>query len=88
MLIITADDYGKNKFITDRILTCSNKKRITSASVMVFMEDSKRAAEFANFNNLEFGLHINLTTPFTSSDNNIKLLETKKRLYHFFLYLN
>jgi predicted glycoside hydrolase/deacetylase ChbG (UPF0249 family) len=84
MLIITADDYGKNKFITDRILTCSNKKRITSASVMVFMEDSKRAAEIANFNNLEFGLHINLTTPFTSSDNNIKLLEHQKKIISFF----
>ena len=64
MLIITADDYGKNSRATDEISRCFEKRRITSASAMVFMEDSKRAASLAGETGLEVGLHLNFTLPF------------------------
>ena len=45
MLIITADDYGKDERTTDNILKCAEERRITSMSAMVFMNDSERAAK-------------------------------------------
>jgi len=68
MLIITADDYGKTVRATDRILECFHGHSLTSASAMVFMEDSKRAALLARGTKLEMGLHLNLTETFTESD--------------------
>ena len=41
-------------------------KRITSASAMVFMEDSERAAALASQTSLEVGLHLNFTMPFSA----------------------
>ncbi len=67
MLIITADDYGKTKHATDSILECFSGKRVTSASAMVFMEDSERAAALAFESNLEVGLHLNFTEPFSAN---------------------
>ena len=68
MIIITADDYGKTRHATDSILQCFSNKRITSASAMVFMEDSERAASLALETDMEMGLHLNFTLPF-SADN-------------------
>ena len=68
MVIITADDYGKNRRATDSIYECFSKKRITSASAMVFMEDSKRAASLAIKSGLELGLHLNFTMPFSAPE--------------------
>jgi chitin disaccharide deacetylase len=65
MLIITADDYGKTAAATDRILDCFRNGRLTSASAMVFMEDSERAATLTREVNIEVGLHLNLTEAFT-----------------------
>jgi len=64
MIIVTADDYGKTKACTDRILACYSHGWITSASAMVFMADSERAAELAKGSSLEVGLHLNFTQPF------------------------
>lgn len=64
MLIINADDYGRNEDTTDRILRCFDKGVITSASAMVFMADSARAADLALQRGMETGLHLNLTLPF------------------------
>ena len=66
MLIITADDYGMTVPATDRILECFRNRRITSASAMVFMADSERAATLARGTDLEIGLHINLDQAFTA----------------------
>ena len=66
MLIITADDYGKTRHATNSILKCFSSKRITSASAMVFMEDSERAASIAFKASLEVGLHLNFTQSFTA----------------------
>jgi predicted glycoside hydrolase/deacetylase ChbG (UPF0249 family) len=68
MLIITADDFGKTRLATDSILRCYSGKAITSASAMVFMDDSARAASLATGAGLEAGLHLNFTLPFSASD--------------------
>jgi predicted glycoside hydrolase/deacetylase ChbG (UPF0249 family) len=65
MLVINADDFGRNRLATDRILICHVEKRITSASAMVFMEDSERAAILAKDWQIDVGLHINFTESFT-----------------------
>jgi predicted glycoside hydrolase/deacetylase ChbG (UPF0249 family) len=80
MLIITADDYGKNKFATDNILNCFANNRITSASAMVFMLDSERAASSASDIGLEIGLHVNFTLPFTAHYARPELREHQNRL--------
>ena len=80
MLIITADDYGKVRKATDNIIKCFLDKRIMSASAMVFMEDSERAASLAFGTDLEVGLHLNFTLPFTSSDIPPNLREHQKRI--------
>jgi predicted glycoside hydrolase/deacetylase ChbG (UPF0249 family) len=45
MLIVNADDWGRNRDATDRSLECHRNGRITTVSAMVFMEDSERAAD-------------------------------------------
>jgi predicted glycoside hydrolase/deacetylase ChbG (UPF0249 family) len=64
MLIVTADDLGKDRRSTDRILRCFARKSITSTSAMVFMDESERAAALARESGIETGLHLNLTAPF------------------------
>lgn len=80
MLIITADDYGKNQQTTDNILKCYLNNRITSASAMVFMLDSERAASSSSDIGLEIGLHLNFTLPFTASNAPPKLREQQNKL--------
>jgi len=80
MLIITADDYGKTRHATDNILKCFSNKRITSASAMVFMEDSERAASLAFDPSLEMGLHLNFTLPFSAYNIPLKLREHQNRI--------
>jgi len=80
MLIITADDYGKTRHATDSIIKCFSSKRITSASAMVFMEDSVRAASVAFSAGLEVGLHLNFTLPFSACNIPLKLREHQKRI--------
>jgi len=75
MIVITADDYGKSRKATDSILKCYKEKRITSASAMVFMEDSARAAELSMETELEIGLHLNFTLPFNAAGLSPKLQE-------------
>lgn len=80
MLIITADDYGKSTKATDNIIRCFSNKRITSASAMVFMEDSERAAVLSSGTSLEVGLHLNFTLPFNSQNVASKLRAHQNRL--------
>jgi predicted glycoside hydrolase/deacetylase ChbG (UPF0249 family) len=65
ILIVNADDLGAAVSATDAILTCHHERTITSATAMVYMEDSNRAAELAIGQHLPVGLHINLTSPYT-----------------------
>jgi len=76
MLFVNADDLGRTKEVTDRILTCFHHKKINSASMMTFMIDSERAADLARTNKLPRGLHINF-------DQNLTSLTTPEKLrYH------
>jgi len=83
MLIINADDWGRNKAATDNSMVCFQKMRITSASAMVFMEDSERAAEMALESDLETGLHLNFTQRFDGSAKTGRLTERQARIASF-----
>lgn len=65
-LIINADDWGRDVATTDRTAECFAAGSLSSVSAMVFMEDSERAGEIALCQGIDAGLHINLTSPFTS----------------------
>lgn len=80
MVIITADDYGKNVHATDSILKCFANQRITSASAMVFMEDSERAAILASQTKLEVGLHLNFTMIFNAGAVSPKIMDYQKKV--------
>jgi len=65
-LIINADDWGRDAQTTDRTLDCFQQGVLSSASGMVFMQDSARAASIAVDQGLDIGLHLNLTAPFSA----------------------
>ena len=66
-VILNADDWGIRVAATDRILDCLLRRSISSSSAMVFMADSERAADLARQHNIDAGLHLNLTAPFTAA---------------------
>lgn len=75
MLFVNADDWGRSQQITDRILTCFLKRRIHTASAMMFMTDSERSAELAQETQLPIGLHLNLDQELSAKNIPTKLLE-------------
>jgi len=83
MLIVNADDWGRNRESTDRSLDCFRKGRITTVSAMVFMDDSERAAELARANGLDVGLHLNFTTPFDGTVRDGMLTKCHRRIAEF-----
>ncbi len=83
MLIVNADDLGRECEATDRALSCFSQRRITSASGMVFMADSARAAELARAARIEVGLHINLSEPFTATHVPAAVREAQDRVARF-----
>jgi predicted glycoside hydrolase/deacetylase ChbG (UPF0249 family) len=83
MLIINADDFGRNRTVTDNSLLCFENGRITSASAMVFMADSQRAADLALQQGLDAGLHLNFTLKFTGSVKLTKVSECQHRIASF-----
>lgn len=64
LLVVNADDWGSNALATDRIADCFEARAISSASAMMFMADSERAAAVAVEKELPIGLHLNLTEAF------------------------
>ncbi|HTS59741.1 MAG TPA: ChbG/HpnK family deacetylase [Terriglobales bacterium] len=66
-LIINADDWGRDAHTTDRTFECFQHGVLSSASGMVFMQDSDRAASIAAAQGLDVGLHLNLSTPFSAA---------------------
>ena len=83
MLILNADDLGRSRLETDAILDCFRAGRITSASLMVFMSDSERAARLARSAGLDVGLHLNFTEPFTAPGCAATVANSQKRLGRF-----
>src|SRR5450755_1446542 len=79
-LIINADDWGLDRATTDRILECANRRVISSASGMVFMEDSERAAGLAREHRIDIGLHLNLTEAFSARNASARLQEHHRRV--------
>jgi chitin disaccharide deacetylase len=64
-LILNADDWGLDDSHTDSIATCFRAGRVTSATGMVYMAGSERAADIARSEDLPIGLHLNLIERFT-----------------------
>jgi predicted glycoside hydrolase/deacetylase ChbG (UPF0249 family) len=83
MLIINADDWGRDPITTDRTLECVLAGRVTSVSAMVFMEDSERAATLARRHDVDAGLHLNLTAAFTGRGGDAALAEDLRRVSGF-----
>jgi hypothetical protein len=68
VLIVNADDWGRDRDTTDRILECVLNGSVSSVSAMVFMEDAERGAALAREQSIDAGLHLNFTTPFSTRD--------------------
>lgn len=83
ILIINADDFGRDKNTTDRIRECSARKALSSASAMVFMEDSERAADLSGQELIDVGLHLNLSSPFSAAHCPAKILETQSKVIRY-----
>lgn len=78
MLFINADDFGRTKEISERVLECYRQSRINAASAMVFMSDSERAADLAKTIGMNTGLHINFDEELTEKNASFKLREHHK----------
>ena len=85
ILIINADDWGRNRETTDRTFDCVCRKTVSSVSAMVFMEDSARASEIALDHGFDAGLHLNFTSPFTGPDVSNELLNHQQRVATYLL---
>jgi chitin disaccharide deacetylase len=85
MLIINADDWGRTHAETDAVLKCVLKGRVTSASAMVFMDDSERASDLAKENAIDVGLHLNLSQAFTGRIRSDALRKSHHRVTSFLM---
>jgi predicted glycoside hydrolase/deacetylase ChbG (UPF0249 family) len=84
LLIVNADDFGGNALATDRIVKCFEAAAITSASAMVYMPDSRRAAALAGSHSLPIGLHLNLTQEFEDPSTPPTVRERQARAVSYF----
>ena len=80
LLIVNADDWGRDFETTERTIECILRGAVSSVSAMVFMEDSERAAAIACERGIDAGLHLNLTTPFSAVGSPMRLIEHQQRL--------
>ena len=80
LLIVNADDWGRDHETTDRTLECILRRTVSSVSAMVFMEDSERAARVARERGIDAGLHLNFTTGFSAPGVPAPLIEHQQRL--------
>jgi chitin disaccharide deacetylase len=80
VLIVNADDWGRDWENTDRTLDCVLRGTVSAVSAMVFMEDSERASAIALEKGLDAGLHLNFTTQFSGSGIPAPLIEHQARL--------
>ncbi len=85
LLIVNADDWGREPRTTGRILDCVLRGALSSVSAMVFMEDSERAAAMARESRIDAGLHLNFTTPFSAPNCPARLRERQQELAAYLL---
>lgn len=78
-IIVNADDWGRDIVTTDRTHDCVRHGTVSSVSAMVFMEDSERAANIALEDNIDAGLHLNLTAAFSKAANS-ELAERQRKI--------
>lgn len=83
LLVINADDWGRDRETTDRILACVQFGSVSAVSSMVFMEDSERAAELACSSDMDAGLHLNLTSQFTAGNCDPRLTNHHHRVIRY-----
>ena len=83
LLIVNADDWGRDCETTDRILECTLRGAVSSVSAMVFMEDSDRAATLAREHGIDAGLHLNFTTSLSAPAVPPRLLERLGQVAHY-----
>jgi len=80
LLIINADDWGRDRETTDRIFDCVARRTVSSVSAMVFMEDSERAAAMAREKGIDAGLHLNFTSEFSAAHPPSELVERQQEI--------
>jgi len=80
LLIVNADDWGRDPQTTGKILDCALRGAVSSVSAMVFMEDSERAATLARERGIDVGLHLNFTTSFSASGCPAGLVDRQQEL--------
>src|SRR5436853_36393 len=80
LLIVNADDLGYDAPTTDAILESFRRGAITSATAMMHMADSERAARLARESGIPAGLHLNLIEPFTGAAVPPRVREDQERL--------
>src|SRR5207247_3543812 len=85
LLIVNADDWGRDPQTTGKILDCALRGAVSSVSAMVFMEDSERAATLARERGIDAGLHLNFTTSFSASRCPEGLVERQQELHRYLL---
>jgi predicted glycoside hydrolase/deacetylase ChbG (UPF0249 family) len=81
--IVNADDWGRDTENTSRALDCILHGAVSSVSAMVFMQDSEHAALLAQQHNIDTGLHLNLTTPFSAPYCSSRLIECQSQIARF-----
>jgi hypothetical protein len=86
LLIINADDWGRDHETNARSLDCALHGTISSVSAMVFMQGSEQAAAIARERGIDAGLHLNFTTPFSASSTPTRLTEHQHRLSSYLLW--
>ena len=80
VLIMNADDWGRDYENTERTLECIHQGSVSSVSAMVFMQDSERAAAIAREQGIDAGLHLNFTTAFSAPGTPTRLIEHQQRV--------
>jgi len=80
LLIVNADDWGRDRQTTDRTRDCFHGGTISSVSAMAFMHDSERAAGLAQEWGIDAGLHLNFTTQFSGGGYPGRLLQHQQRV--------
>jgi predicted glycoside hydrolase/deacetylase ChbG (UPF0249 family) len=78
LLIVNADDWGRDRATTSSIADCVASGAVTAVSAMVFMEDSERAAVLARERAIAAGLHLNMTTGFSGRGCPRRLVEHQR----------
>lgn len=85
LLIVNADDWGRDCDTTERTVECVRRGSVSSVSAMVFMKDSERASVIAREQGIDAGLHLNFTTPFSAASSAKRLVEHQEQLARYLL---